>query len=109
MTDISNNITSNLNYIDAETDNNHMPIYVSLPYIKSVTPKISAIFKNHNIKVGNKQHLTVRSIFSKIKDKTPTNKLANIVYEIPCDTCNKKYYGQSKRSLSNRITSHRQE
>ncbi|XP_050515045.1 uncharacterized protein LOC126890234 [Diabrotica virgifera virgifera] len=83
--------------------------YFKLPFIQDLTPKLTRIFKSvdENIKIANYTVLTVGSIFTKIKDKTPTDQLSNIVYCIPCASCNKQYIGQTNRHLKGRIASHK--
>uniref|UniRef100_A0A6P7GTP3 Uncharacterized protein LOC114346298 n=1 Tax=Diabrotica virgifera virgifera TaxID=50390 RepID=A0A6P7GTP3_DIAVI len=49
----------------------------------------------------------MKSVFSKLKDKTLKDNMSNIVYSIPCTNCNLQYIGHSSRRLKDRITSHK--
>ena len=61
----------------------------------AVRPTISVVAKTGtkigNIARRNKQHSNSDSV----------------VYEIPCGTCNKKYYGESGRGLATRLKEHK--
>uniref|UniRef100_A0A6P7H037 Uncharacterized protein LOC114349148 n=1 Tax=Diabrotica virgifera virgifera TaxID=50390 RepID=A0A6P7H037_DIAVI len=93
------------------TTNTPLPTikYFKLPFIQDLTPKLTRIFKSvdENIKIANYTVLTIGSIFTKVKDKTPKDQLSNIIYCIPCGSCNKQYIGQTNRHLKCRITSHK--
>lgn len=82
--------------------------YFSLPYIKDINSKIIKLFKiEPTIKIANKQTKTIRSLFSRIKDKDEPIKMSNVVYSIPCTQCEGVYIGQTSRVLKDRITSHK--
>lgn len=84
-------------------------LYTSLPYIKDLTPKLLTIFKSIglNLKIANRSVLTLNSLHSKLKDKTPLTLRSNVVYRIPCKNCNKSYIGQTSRPIKDRISLHK--
>ena len=47
-----------------------------------------------------------KKFFPTIKDKTQTKFKFNIIYEINCIQCDKKYIGQTSRYLHNRFLEH---
>ena len=49
----------------------------------------------------------MQQIYSKLKDTIKQEQKENIIYSIPCDTCNKIYIGQTKRHLEKRIQEHK--
>ncbi|XP_050514156.1 uncharacterized protein LOC126889678 [Diabrotica virgifera virgifera] len=82
--------------------------YVSLPYIKDICLKLSRIFSSiENIKIAFKTVLTVNKVFSKLKDQSSLLSLTDVVYCIPCGSCEQVYYGQTSRCLKDRMTSHK--
>ncbi|XP_050502963.1 uncharacterized protein LOC126882192 [Diabrotica virgifera virgifera] len=92
--------------------------YFSIPYIKDITPGLTRIFNNlesnnnnndnhFKINVAFRSALTINNLFSKVKDKTEIGKLSNIVYKVPCSSCNKSYIGQTSQLLKFRITLHK--
>jgi len=54
-----------------------------------------------------KSVLTIKSVHSNLKDKDPLISQSDVVYSIPCLSCNKTYIGQTTRLLKDRITSHK--
>ena len=53
-----------------------------------------------------KPHTTIRSLVVHPKDKLKTNQKAGVVYQIPCQQCEKSYIGETGRILKERITEH---
>ena len=46
-------------------------------------------------------------MLTNVKDPTPLMAQCNVVYRIPCKTCEKSYIGLTKRSLECRLKKHR--
>lgn len=60
------------------------------------------------IRIGLKSENTVyKKFFSKIKSKTPIEVQSNVIYRIPCRSCNKCYIGQTGRYLKERVYEHK--
>lgn len=94
----------------------HIQNYTSLTYIKGVTEKIEKIVKTHNplTKIAHKSTNLLRSVFTKLKDQTPQNKMTHVIYKIPClgsgkGDCDLSYVGQTKQYLENRLQNHRRD
>lgn len=82
--------------------------YRSLPYHHRLSQQLTQVLKQiPGLLIAHKNHKTIGQLFSKIKDPTPLLLRSNVVYSIPCSGCNQVYIGQTSRSLSARITSHR--
>lgn len=80
--------------------------YASLPYISNLTPELKNILRSDNLKIANRLALPAKSLYSKLKDPTPTPYQSNVVYKINCADCSQCYIGHTSRNLSGRITSH---
>lgn len=65
-----------------------------------------------DLKIGFKPHLTNRSIFTKPKQKTPLEKMYNVVYKIPCfgdglrSKCDLSYIGTTGHKCGDRFDQH---
>ena len=53
------------------------------------------------------QHCTLWQMLVRLKDRTPRQQRAGMVYQIPCDTCSKVHIGQMGRALEHRLKEHR--
>ena len=62
--------------------------------------------EKYNFKVIFKSGPTLRSLLTKVKDPLPKEKLAGVVYHIPCQ-CGKVYVGETQRRLETRVKEHR--
>ena len=77
-----------------------------LPYIQNVTERISRILSSYNIKTCMKPNQTLREILSKPKDQVEKLQQTGVVYSIPCQQCDVKYIGETKRALGTREKEH---
>ena len=80
--------------------------YVSLPYIKGCSERISRVLKRFNIKSYYKPLNKLSKIFGLPKDPVEQNKKCGVVYEVPCGDCEKVYVGQTGNSLETRLKQH---
>ena len=67
------------------------------------------MFKKHGFATSLKPHRTIRRELVHPKDKRDPLQSAEAVYEVPCDSCDKTYIGETGRLLSTRILEHRTE
>lgn len=82
--------------------------FFKLPYIKDLTSKLINILKySENVLFARHNIATNHVNFSSLKDKLPTLLKSDVVYEIPCSSCNQKYIGQCSTSLKQRVALHR--
>ena len=56
--------------------------------------------------MDNKSGPTLRSLLTRVKDPLPIEKLAGVVYQIPCQ-CGKVYVGETQRRLKTRVKEHK--
>lgn len=79
---------------------------VAVPYAKGLFERLKFACKNDLIIVGKADNCIKKTIFSKIKDKTPTLQQSNLVYQVTCE-CGVKYVGQTLQMLKSRLGQHR--
>ena len=83
--------------------------YVSLPYVKGLSEKLSSILKPFNVKIAPRNTNDLSHLFKSAKDPTPKLETAHVVYNIPCIDCTANYIGTTKRPLKNRIQEHKKD
>ena len=92
--------------IDPGRENRGM---VTLPYIKGVTERIQRVFHKYRIQAPVKPHLKLRNLLVHPKDKIETGNKCNVIYELPCKSCDKSYIGETGRMFKTRLGEHRKE
>lgn len=80
---------------------------VSIPYVRGVSEKLRRICRKANIRVCFKSNRTIRSIVMNVKPRSPPEDTKGVIYRIPCQDCNKSYYGETGRTLKVRLTEHK--
>ena len=81
--------------------------FVVLPYVTSVSEKISRVLRNNGVKVGYKPINVLRTCSPRPKDKPPVLQCRGVVYRVACVDCNFVYYGQTDRALETRLKEHK--
>ena len=64
------------------------------------------ILKRHRIQTFFKPIIKLSTILASGKDADSVSKRRGVVYEIPCESCEHRYIGETKRSLSTRLKEH---
>ena len=82
---------------------------ILLPYVKGLSEDLSRIFKKHRIATIFKPHKTLRSLLVKPKDKRSVHDTAEVIYKVPCKSCEKIYVGETGCKLGFRILEHRKD
>ena len=82
------------------------PPLVVIPYVSGVSERIRKACEKFNLKVVFKSGPTLRSLLTRVKDPLPIEKLAGVVYQIPCQ-CGKVYVGETQRRLETRVKEHK--
>ena len=77
-----------------------------IPYVGGVNEWIRKACDKYNLKVVFKSGPTPCSLLTKVKDPLPKEKLAGVVYHIPCQ-CGKVYVWETQRRLKTRAKEHR--
>ncbi|XP_071441632.1 uncharacterized protein [Hetaerina americana] len=75
-----------------------------LPYISTVSGKISRILRNHNIRTVHLPPKKLRQVLVRAKD--PAGLKLPGVYSIPCE-CGEEYIGETGRTIETRIKEHK--
>jgi len=65
--------------------------------------------KRHNINTPVKPHTKLRHLLVKPKDRIKQEHNCDIIYEIPCLSCNKTYIGETGRTFGTRKKEHQTE
>lgn len=87
-----------------------IPKYYKIPYINQLSHQIGKAImdKNSNIRVTSKSENNLYNrIFTRLKSTTPLNMQSNVIYKIPCVSCNRCYIGQTGRYMKQRIYEHK--
>lgn len=89
--------------------NNPEPTYRSLPYIPTLTPRITKLLRKDypNIVVASKSAHTVNNLYTRIKDPIPMLNQHNVIYCIKCQQCECRYIGMTSNLLKTRLSGHR--
>ena len=82
------------------------PPLVGLPYVKGLSEELQRIFKKHGVNVFFKPANTLRQLLVKPKDKTETSEKCGVVYNIPCNSCDDFYIGETARKMEKRFQEH---
>ncbi|XP_048120771.1 uncharacterized protein LOC125308359 [Alosa alosa] len=82
---------------------------VTLPYVRGVTERVQRAMRKHHIITPVKPHIKLRQILVHPKDQIPPEKKCDVIYEIPCLTCNKMYIGETGRQFGTRKKEHQKE
>jgi len=77
-----------------------------LPYLPGLTDRIKRCLTAHKIQVASKPVRKLGNLTS-IKDPVDIKSRQGVVYSIPCRDCNKRYIGETKRSLETRQKEHK--
>ena len=85
----------------SQEDERKPPLAV-IPYISGVSERIRKACENFDMRVVFKWGPILRSLLTKVKDPLPKEKLAGVVYQIPCQ-CGKVYVGEMQRRLEARV------
>lgn len=82
-------------------------MYFTLPIIGGLTSKLIQALKTDNIMFAKKNEFTINKLFSKTKNRIPKELSKDVVYQIPCSSCNKVYIGQTSQQLKKRVSQHK--
>ena len=89
----------------SQEDERKPPLAV-IPYVSGASERIRKACEKFDVRVVFKLGPTLRSLLTKVKDSLPKEKLAGVVYQIPCQ-CGKVYVGEMQRHLETRVKEHR--
>ncbi|KAK9882613.1 hypothetical protein WA026_022243 [Henosepilachna vigintioctopunctata] len=78
--------------------------------MKGVTNELIKILKtveDNSLRIAKRNILTVGTLFSKTKDRSPNFQDIEVVYKIQCRNCDETYIGQTSRSLKNGLSAYK--
>ncbi|XP_044766380.1 uncharacterized protein LOC123322469 [Coccinella septempunctata] len=81
--------------------------YITLPHIEELTPLLRKLIPQDKFRIATRNVKPLKSIFTKLKDPTPTLQQNGVVYKISCNDCEEVYVGQTSTTLKQRLSSHR--
>jgi len=85
-----------------EQHKNNSRKWATFTYHSPLIRKVTNLFKNTDIRIAFRTTNTIeQQLTQKTSDKNPSG-----IYEIKCDTCKKKYVGQSGRPITIRHKEH---
>ena len=88
-------------------DEEHEPLTTAkIPYVEGLGEEIRRILKDYNIRTVFKTIDTLGRILTKVKDPTPPEERAGVIYKIRC-ICGDFYVGETKRTLATRLKEHK--
>jgi len=79
---------------------------IVLPYSADLGETLKRILESHRIQTFFKPIIKPSTTLASGKDAVPASKRRDVVYEIPCGSCEHRYIGETKRSLSTRLKEH---
>ena len=80
---------------------------VTLPYIRHLSETIQRILAPLRFWTCFRPHRTLRRTLFRLKDQTPLQQRASVIYRIPWGTCSKMYIDQTGRTLDHRLKEHK--
>lgn len=91
---------------NAKVDQREKKPIVAVPYVKGLFERLKSACKDDLTLVGKGYNNLKKSLFSKLKDKTPKLLQSELIYQIPCQ-CGFTYTGTTKQLLKDRIYQHK--
>ncbi len=82
---------------------------VVIPYVAGLSESFERVMRKHKIATAMKPHTTMKQLLVHPKDKAEIGEVGQIVYEIPCQSCDASYVGETGRLFKNRLHEHKSE
>ena len=79
------------------------------PYVNGVTERITRILNKHKVATAVKPIQKIRNLLVHPKDKVEMSEKCEVVYKIPCGSCEKVYIRETGRKLGIRIKEHQKD
>ena len=76
-----------------------------LPYCKGLSERLSRLCRKLDIQLVSTSKRTLRSELMHVKNKTPKERVAGVVYKVDC-CCGQTYIGETGRSMEVRMKEH---
>ncbi|BHF84001.1 hypothetical protein SprV_0902715100 [Sparganum proliferum] len=85
---------------------NQPKVWRALPYIANVSEAVARTLQPLGIGIAHKPEATIRRLVMKPKTPLPRGETANVVYRIPCSSCEANYVGETGKRLQTRMDEH---
>lgn len=88
--------------------NEQPKVYRSLTFVNGLSHRLDKMFRNEipEVCVAHKVRKKVGDLYTKLKDKIPALRRTGVVYNIPCESCESTYIGETGRLLQVRTNEH---
>ena len=93
------------------TEDNRENRTLCVPYVRGLSEKIANVcrsIKGVNMRAVFKPCRTIRQMLVRVKNRIPEDRRKGVIYEIPCQDCEKVYIGETGRTLKKRVSEHKQ-
>lgn len=104
-----NRVTKRNNTITTTENRDNEIIYRSLPYIATLTPRITKLLKQNypNVRITANNNNTINNLYTRVKDPLPMENRHNVIYRLKCKDCESSYTGMTSNLLKTRMSGHR--
>ena len=82
------------------------PTYISAPYIRGASERMSRVLKRFDINLAHKPTRTLKNELCHLKDKRIVNDRSGVVYGLDCNDCSAIYVGETGRQVKDRMKEH---
>ena len=83
------------------------PKILCTPYVRGVSERLEKVCAPLGVKAVLKPQRTIRQTLVQVKEKIPTERKKEVVYEVACKDCDQKYIEETKRTMKKRLTEHK--
>ena len=80
-----------------------------IPYYPNIMDRLHQLGQNNNFQVIARKDKTLKQMLQRKNKNSATDKFEerNVVYKVPCESCNKSYIGTTKQKLRERLNKHK--
>ena len=71
-------------------DHSRGPV-ITLPYVRGLSEAVRRVLTPLGLRVSFRPNTTLKQLLVRPKDRTPTEELAGVVYQVPCASCPASY------------------
>ncbi|BHF74077.1 hypothetical protein SprV_0401716100 [Sparganum proliferum] len=82
---------------------NQPKVWRALPYIANVSEAVARILQPLGIGIAHKPEVSIRRLVMRPKTPLTRNETDNVVYRIPCSSCETNYVGETGKRLQTRM------
>ncbi|BHF84466.1 hypothetical protein SprV_0902769200 [Sparganum proliferum] len=85
---------------------NQLKVWRALPYIVNVSEAVARILQPLGIGIVHKLETTIKRLVMRPKTPLPRGETTNVVYRIPCSSCEANYVGETGKRMQTRMDEH---